>query len=284
MARKVAGDAPNWFDAARRVEVFLERNYKGVLERQMPPPGRDFVDYFLFESKRGFCVHFASAMVVMLRCLGIPARVASGFATGVYDRRLGAYLVRENDAHAWVEVYFPGQGWVAFDPTPEDVVGGPRGWGARLKLLLFSTGQALKGWWRGVKRWARGIPWGAVILATLGAMALALLGWQLGRMGALSLPARPSRGGRGESDPAVEAYRAMLSLLSRRGLGRMPHETPYEHMARVEGELGRAAPSARRLAQFYVERIYGGRHVEGPRAEEALADLRRALGRRRRRV
>ena len=279
LAWKVAGDAPNWFDAAKRIESFLKRNYKGALERIVPPPGRDFVDYFLFESRRGFCVHFASAMVVMLRCLGIPARVAAGFAPGVYEGRIKAFLVRESDAHAWVEVYFPGHGWVAFDPTPEDVVGGPRGWGSRLKLFLFSAGQSLKERWRRFRRWTENVSWGKMLLVALGALAATLLGWRLGRARALPLPARALRRGKGRSEPAVEAYRAMLSLLSRRGLGRMPHETPYEHLARVEGRLGGAAPPARKLAEFYVETVYGGYRIDPKEVERALKGMRSALRR-----
>jgi hypothetical protein len=82
------------------------------------PPGTDAVDLFLFEDQRGVCEHYVSAMVVMLRGMGIPARFVVGYGSGEYNPLSGFYTVRADDAHAWVEVYFPGEGWVPFDPTP----------------------------------------------------------------------------------------------------------------------------------------------------------------------
>lgn len=85
-----------------------------------PPqaPGTDSIDQFLFEDKRGVCEHFVSALVIMLRLEGVPARMAVGYGSGDYNQITGYYEVRANDAHAWTEVYFPGYGWIPFDPTP----------------------------------------------------------------------------------------------------------------------------------------------------------------------
>ncbi|HNB52645.1 MAG TPA: transglutaminaseTgpA domain-containing protein [Anaerolineales bacterium] len=85
-----------------------------------PPqaPNTDAVDQFLFVDRRGVCEQYASALVIMLRTLGIPARLVAGFGSGTYNQITGYYEVRASDAHAWVEVYFPGSGWVPFDPTP----------------------------------------------------------------------------------------------------------------------------------------------------------------------
>src|ERR1700719_4531408 len=81
------------------------------------PPDQDWVDYFLFDSKQGYCDYFATAMVVLLRAEGVPARVASGFAPGDFDPATGVSIVRENHAHTWVEAYFPSYGWVTFEPS-----------------------------------------------------------------------------------------------------------------------------------------------------------------------
>jgi hypothetical protein len=81
-------------------------------------PDTDAVDQFLFVDKRGVCEHFTSAMVVLLRAAGIPARFVVGYGSGTYNAITGYYEVHANDAHAWVEVYFPGLEWVPFDPTP----------------------------------------------------------------------------------------------------------------------------------------------------------------------
>jgi transglutaminase-like putative cysteine protease len=88
------------------------------------PVGRDVVDYFLFDSQAGYCQHFAAAMVVLCRELGIPARIATGFGSGTYDTVKRAYKVLQLNYHAWVEVQFEGFGWVSFDPT-NGGIGGP---------------------------------------------------------------------------------------------------------------------------------------------------------------
>lgn len=82
------------------------------------PPGTDAVDQFLFVDRRGVCEHFVSALVVMLRSVGVPARLVAGYGSGDYNAITGYYEVHADDAHAWAEVYFPGYGWVPFDPTP----------------------------------------------------------------------------------------------------------------------------------------------------------------------
>ena len=87
------------------------------LDVSAPPPDRDVVDYFLFDLNRGYCDYYATAMVVLTRLAGVPSRMATGYATGTYDEDRRQYIVTEADAHSWVEVYFPGLGWVEFEPT-----------------------------------------------------------------------------------------------------------------------------------------------------------------------
>jgi len=86
--------------------------------RQRPPSSMDWVEYILFESQRGYCDDFATAMVVMLRTQGIPARFVQGYVLSDRDPIRGDYVVRESLAHSWVEVYFSGYGWLRFEPTP----------------------------------------------------------------------------------------------------------------------------------------------------------------------
>ncbi|MCY4583403.1 MAG: transglutaminaseTgpA domain-containing protein [Chloroflexi bacterium] len=88
------------------------------LDVQAPPRGRDAVEWFLFENQTGFCTYYASAMITMLRSLGVPARLAVGFAPGTFDGDRGGWVVEARHYHAWPEVYFPGFGWVEFEPTP----------------------------------------------------------------------------------------------------------------------------------------------------------------------
>jgi transglutaminase-like putative cysteine protease len=110
------------YDKALRVQEYLRVTYPYKLDVPAPPPQRDVVDYFLFEAPGGFCSYFASAMTVLLRAQGVPARVVAGFATGEYDGLLRKYRVPAKAAHAWVEVYFPGYGWIEFEPTSSQVV------------------------------------------------------------------------------------------------------------------------------------------------------------------
>jgi transglutaminase-like putative cysteine protease len=117
LAATIAAPHNNPYDIAWAIEDYLRRNIT-YNERVPPPPeGVEPVDYVLFESQQGYCTYYASAMMIMLRSQGIPARVAAGFALGTYDPITGAYRVLESDAHTWVEVYFPGYGWVEFEPT-----------------------------------------------------------------------------------------------------------------------------------------------------------------------
>ncbi len=105
------------YHKAIAVQNYLRENFEYDLGVKQVPAKSDVVDYFLFESQRGFCSHYASAMAVMLRTVGVPARVVSGYAMGDYNLPRAAYQVPESAAHAWVEVYFPEYGWVEFEPT-----------------------------------------------------------------------------------------------------------------------------------------------------------------------
>ncbi|HSR46375.1 MAG TPA: transglutaminase domain-containing protein [Anaerolineales bacterium] len=118
LAARISDGAQSAFEKAARIQAFLREGYPYRDDIAPPPPGRDVVDYFLFDAPEGFCSYYASAMVVLLRLEGVPARVVTGFAGGIWDEREGRFRVPESNAHAWVEVYFPGLGWVEFEPTP----------------------------------------------------------------------------------------------------------------------------------------------------------------------
>lgn len=108
------------YDAAAAIEQYLRdpKNFTYSLDAKTPP-GRDPIDYFLFDSHTGYCEFFATAMGDMLRSLGIPARLVSGFGPGTFDTTVEAFVVRSDDAHSWVEVYFPNYGWIPFEPTAD---------------------------------------------------------------------------------------------------------------------------------------------------------------------
>ncbi len=120
LAWEVAGQEPTSYGRVKAIESFL-RQYPLDYTIGDTPPGRDTVDYFLFEARRGYFDYHASAMVVMLRNVGIPSRLAVGFIIDRQDldQDSSAYTVRSHDAYAWVEAYFPGYGWVEFNPSPD---------------------------------------------------------------------------------------------------------------------------------------------------------------------
>jgi len=105
------------YEKAVAIEAYL-RQFEYDLEVPPAPAGQDVATYFLFDAKRGYCDYSASTMVVMLRSVGVAARYASGFSMGYYDERTEEWVVLESNAHAWPEVYFPGHGWIEFEPTP----------------------------------------------------------------------------------------------------------------------------------------------------------------------
>jgi hypothetical protein len=106
------------YDKVVVVRDYLRSTY--TYDYYPPPqqPGTESIDQFLFVDRRGVCEHFVSALVILLRLEGIPARLAAGYGSGDFNPVTGYYVVRANHAHAWAEVYFPGGGWVPFDPTP----------------------------------------------------------------------------------------------------------------------------------------------------------------------
>jgi transglutaminase-like putative cysteine protease len=118
LSREWIGDAATPYQAVNRIETRLRAGYAYDERPPFPPAGVPPLVDFLTGSRRGFCQQFAGSMALMLRMNGIPARVAVGFAPGRYDPRSGVFEVVDRDAHSWVEVWFPGYGWLPFDPTP----------------------------------------------------------------------------------------------------------------------------------------------------------------------
>ena len=119
LAQQITAGAGTDYEKASAIELYLRTRYGYSLQMATTPPPDPLV-YFLFERKEGHCEYFASAMAVMLRTLGIPARIVNGFRGGEYNDLTGSYIVRGRDAHSWVEAYIPGYAWVSFDPTPAD--------------------------------------------------------------------------------------------------------------------------------------------------------------------
>ena len=125
LAREITAPADNGYDKAIELAGYLKGGkYSYSLEVDHIPPGSDFVDWFLFEQDRGYCVHFSTAFVILARASGLPARGVTGFSSGVSDGQ-GKYNISNSHAHAWAEVWFDDYGWVPFEATPGRSLLGP---------------------------------------------------------------------------------------------------------------------------------------------------------------
>jgi transglutaminase-like putative cysteine protease len=133
LAHRLTDRKPTTYDAVNAIEDYLQRNYT---YNESPPQHKYPLPAFLFDDRSGYCQQFSGAMALMLRMVGIPSRIAAGFSAGQPNRGRG-YAVRDLDAHSWVEVYFNGIGWVAFDPTP--AVAPAQSQTSGLGLLRFPT-------------------------------------------------------------------------------------------------------------------------------------------------
>jgi protein-glutamine gamma-glutamyltransferase len=144
LAAQITSASSNNYDKAAALERYLKGHY-GYTLQLLRTPVADPLANFLFERKQGHCEYFASSMAVMLRTLHIPSRVVNGFRSDEFNDVTGNYVVRAKNAHSWVEAFFPGYGWITFDPTPGGTVASPRGWG-RAMLYLDAAASFWREW------------------------------------------------------------------------------------------------------------------------------------------
>lgn len=116
LSRDLTASEATAYDRAIAIQNYL-REFPYTLEVDAPPANRDVADYFLFDLKKGYCDYYSTTMAVLARAAGLPARIVVGYANGTYDTERAQYLVTENYAHSWVEIYFADIGWVEFEPT-----------------------------------------------------------------------------------------------------------------------------------------------------------------------
>ena len=264
LARSFAAGGADDLARARAIERHLRSAYGYTLEL----PDREVADplaNFLFVRRKGHCEYFASSMAVMLRSLGIPSRLATGFQSGLYNPVSELWLVRASDAHSWVEAWIPGYGWTTFDPTPADPSANGLALLTRLALYLdaaetfwqewvvtydlarqgtlayhmelgaqragirwFDTAAAVRsGWERYVAGWARRHGWQALGWAA----GLATLGFAAGpvvRLMGMKRRVERVRRGQASTADATLLYQRMLHILQRRGYQKPPWFTPAE--------------------------------------------------------
>ncbi len=292
---------------ARLIENYLRTHYGYTLELPPSEPA-DPLAFFLFHRKKGHCEYFSSSMAVMLRVLGIPSRVVTGFQSGIYNPISGSQLIRTSDAHSWVEAWLPNRGWVTFDPTPPDP-NPPRlsvwtrlgfyadaaevfwnDWVLNYNLdrqlqLASKMGESSRhvgvSWFDGsglgfAKAWKELSDFAirhAFLL--LGMVLLALTGRVFGKDGWRWWKTRQRvlkvQRGEAEASDATLLYRRMLQVLHRRGIEKPVWLTPFE-FARVvqEPELSLLVED---LTAAYNELRFGGNSDAAGRIVRLLDQL-----------
>jgi transglutaminase-like putative cysteine protease len=286
-----AGDA----EVLARAIAWLQRER---FEYTLEPPllGRDPVDEFLFDTRAGFCEHFASAFVVLMRAAGVPARVVTGYQGGDVNPIDRHVTVRQSDAHAWTEVFVQGRGWLRVDPTAAAVPGRVEAGMARavtedasLPLLMRPQLEWLRGlryrWEALAHQWnlwvlgynperqrelaarlgLRNADWRsltATLFTVLGLIVVLLLAWSL--RGSL------------RSDPVQRAWRAFCRKLGAKGLERAPGEGPRDYAERAAARLPAAREAIERIGALYLDLRYGppARSLD---ARSGAAELRRRV-------
>jgi transglutaminase-like putative cysteine protease len=259
---------------ARAIEYFRRANLQYTLAP--PPLGRDSVDDFLFETKSGFCEHFSSAFAFMLRAAGVPARVVTGYQGGEMNPVDGYLIVRQSDAHAWVEAWTESSGWVRVDPTAAAVpIRIESGLAAAVPATdpLPLLGRADLTWLRALRfNWeAFANYWNQWVvgynaerqrdfLSRFGMpspswekMAMALF-WLVGLLVAV-LSLWLLRRAHGE-DPVTVAWRRFGRKLARRGTARRPSEGPRAFAARAAAEQPHVAADVAEIGELYVSVRY----------------------------
>jgi transglutaminase-like putative cysteine protease len=313
LAAQITSSASNDFDRAATLENYLRTRFGYTLE--LPQKAvKDPIANFLFERKQGHCEYFASSMAVMLRTLGIPSRVVTGFRSDEFNDLTGNYVVRAKDAHAWVEAYFPGYGWLTFDPTPAGANGTPQGW-SRLALYVdaissfwrdwvvsydtthqYALGQAAfsgsRGLWESARVWARNhyesmLKWARhsqdrvehspsrwAIVGAGIAFILLLLG-NLGRIARLLHEKwLAAHPERSPEQAAAMWYRRMARALARCGVEKPAAQTAQEFVKKIEDS--RLREPVARFTQVYESARFGNSIDDAQRLPELFEEVEAA--------
>jgi hypothetical protein len=277
LAKGLTSGASTPYERVRAVESYL-RKIPYTLEVPEPPKERDVVDYYLFDLKKGYCDYSATALVVLARAVGIPARLVIGYAQGQYDPPNGVYVVTEADAHSWPEVYFAGVGWVEFEPTAgqPEIVRPERAAEVPAASLPQERGLSLPA-----------LPTiGQIGVGAAGLAGLWLLvAWVWPVADAWRLNRTPGKA------TMRALYRRMYHAAARLKLEYQPGETPLEYASRVSGEMEKLAQAEhgeafgttraeiQRLAVLYAQTVYSPQEMDKQGQREAIAIWRELRGR-----
>lgn len=252
LSESLISSSENNYDKAKAIEQYLSSNFPYNLDVRSTPRNRDFVDYFLFDQKEGYCSYYASAMTILARCAGLPARYVEGYMLPpdpVKDKN-NTFVVTNMQAHAWVEIYFEGYGWLPFEPTSpfrSDF------YTNNVTEPIFATGynSSYQDYMEMMERYAnqynssynpdfavvhKGPPTIIIVLISIGGVII-LFGlvilynitksrYKLYKL--ISLPAK---------DCILNFYEYYENVLSLQNLGLQPSETPLQYSARIDSQM-----------------------------------------------
>jgi hypothetical protein len=276
LANQLAAGEQNRFDKV----VAIQEHVRGIKYNQLvpaPPAGQDGVDYFLFDAKEGYSDYHASALAVLLRAAGIPARVVAGYLPGVFDPEKQAFVVKEADAHGWTEVYFPSYGWISLEPVggrpplvmprPSPLNGGGAGavptveataGPVRNDAITYGGEDEDPGTGEIVdleplpNEWGKGIP---TFLMTVGGVALGLLVVSQVTVRLLARIRSPKK-----------SYLWMGHIARLMGFGPRKYETASEYAYRLQDLVPQYAPRIQEIAYRYSLATFAHRREDEPLA------------------
>jgi len=296
LAREIVGSKTSAYEKAQAIEAYLSKQYRYSLDI---PPGMHPrpLEEFLFERKTGYCEHYATAMVVLLRNVGVPARLVTGFLAVEWNEYGNYYLVRQRDAHAWVEVHLPNSGWITMDPTPAvSESGGDSQWFAlsrvmdtvRLRwsrlFIQYNVADQLAVV-RGLKEGTavvRDRAWSSVasLLAPVGDIGGKILSYVVegnvrlmtGFLSSVALGVglvvwlvqrkpwnrlRLSDSATREQAVITQIYRAVLKQIARKGIPKPHNATPREFLRLVQQRWAAAGESVAAITELYCRGRFG---------------------------
>jgi len=262
LSLELTATEPTAYDRALAIQDYL-RAYPYSLDIPTPPINRDVVDYFLFDLKTGYCDYYASAMVVLARAAGLPARLTMGFASGAYDSALGQYLVTEADAHSWPEIYFPGYGWIIFEPTANRPIF-DRSEAEQPEAIPSQASDILP---------PRASP--STVLRLIGGAALIAAALLL--LAGLWVWSEPWRLSRTLPQEAIaEIYRRLYTTGKKLKPQVYPGDTPAEFAGslilqmQALSEIGGAGSEASQIADYYSQAVYSPYSPDGSNRDHAI--------------
>ncbi|MBN2241000.1 MAG: hypothetical protein JW712_14615, partial [Dehalococcoidales bacterium] len=282
LTANVTANATTPYEKALAINRFLA-DFRYNRNTKSPSEDTDAVEYFLFNKQSGACGDFASAMTIMLRVAGIPARFSTGYSPGELDSESGNFYILQSNRHAWSEVYFPGYGWVEYEATPgnsfsrgligvEAVTfsGSTELWDPMLHMQQFlvpSNIQAATTRQQSTDTTTLFLLWPVLLL--VGAIVISIIIF----FNYVNRDKNRKNSKSGEQDYASETYSGMCELAAEAGLGPFPYQTPYEYVSHLINEFPFHAEYIKVILNHFLKRRYG---VEEQAKESANWELMKA--------